>query len=79
MEPVEGDHLGALAAAMAAMEPDLRILAARVRSALRRFEAEYGDDPENYELARELTGAADLYEAAMALVDALEEAVSLAE
>lgn len=78
-EPRDGDHLGALAAAMAAMEPDLRILAARVRQALRRFEAEFGDDPERYELARELSGAAALYDAAVGLVDALEAAVTLTE
>jgi len=71
------ENLGALAAALTGLESDLRVVTARVQNALRRFEAQFADDPEGYELAREQTGAAALYDAAVRLAAALDEAVSL--
>lgn len=74
----DDDDLGALAASLTGLEPELRTVAARVRHALRRFEVRFADDPEGYEAAREHTGAAALYDAAIRLADALDEAVRLA-
>lgn len=75
----EDENLGALAAALTGLESDLRVVTARVQNALRRFEAQFADDPdpEGYEPAREQTGAAALYDAAVRLAAALDEAVSL--
>lgn len=71
------EHLGALAGAVKALEPDVRLLAARVRAALVRFEASFSDDStyDDFEQVWVSTGAAALYGATTALAEALTAAV----
>lgn len=73
-------EMGALAASITALEPDLQVLASRVRWALSIFEERFeGDEPsviERYELDRYSMGAAALYDAVVDLSELLMNAVA---
>lgn len=73
-------EMGALAASITALEPDLQLLASRVRWALSIFEERFdGDEPsliERYDLDRYSMGAAALYDAVVDLSELLMNAVA---
>lgn len=74
---LDWDHLGALAAAVRALEPDIRLLADRVRAALVGFERSFEDDSayDDFDLVWVSTGAAALYNATVELAEVLSAAV----
>jgi hypothetical protein len=61
------DHLAALAAALSALEPDIRVLTIRVRTALETVLDSDLIGSGEFEHAWESTGAASLYDAVMEL------------
>lgn len=76
-----GDHLGALAAAVETMEPDVRALASRVHVALRALLSSLSDasGDDDFEVVWISSGAAALYDATIEMADVLTTAVGQLE